>query len=278
MLHIDGYGLVQLSPEDLIGQSVAVLGVKGYGKSNTAAVLMEELLEAGVPVAVVDIAGEYHTLKDRYEGLTVVGRSITCEVDLQLTYDNVRQVAETAYINGQSVVIDLSGVPSVDRAELLAIYFRQVWRLSALSRIPLMVFLEEAHNWIPQRGKTPVKVVFVDIAAEGRKRGLGLVIVTQRSSRVDKDVLTQAGLAFLHRVTHPSDLKVYFDMVPRPKAQVKQSVSRLKIGECLFLNGEQVLRPKVRMRETKHVGSTPGMGNIPRPARSLLDLMSSKYD
>ena len=52
--------------EDMIGKSIALLGIPDSGKSNTAAVLMEELLSAGIPICVVDPAGEYHTLKDKY--------------------------------------------------------------------------------------------------------------------------------------------------------------------------------------------------------------------
>ena len=48
------------------------------------------------------------------------------------------------------------------------------------------------------------------IATEGRKRGLGIVMVGQRSARIDKDVLSQAGILMLHRVRHPADMGVYY--------------------------------------------------------------------
>ena len=77
--------LLSLEAADLIGQSVAVLGIKGSGKSNTAAVLMEELLIAGIPICVVDIAGEYYTLKDEFPHVAIIGRSYETKVDVQLT-------------------------------------------------------------------------------------------------------------------------------------------------------------------------------------------------
>lgn len=104
-----------LTAEDFIGQSIAVLGIKGSGKSNTAAVLMEDLLTAGVPILVVDIAGEYHTLRDKFDQVTVIGRSVETEVQLVVTQSNARQIATTAYKNGRSVILDVSGMPTEAR-------------------------------------------------------------------------------------------------------------------------------------------------------------------
>lgn len=46
---------VQLDINAFIGKSVALLGITGSGKTNTAAVLIEELLGQGLPMTIVDI-------------------------------------------------------------------------------------------------------------------------------------------------------------------------------------------------------------------------------
>lgn len=274
-MQIDLHGLLSIQAHDLIGQSVAVLGIKGSGKSNTAAVLMEELLAAGVPICVVDIAGEYWTLRERFEHVTVIGRALQLSrTQVPLNSSNTADVAETAYLAGAPVVIDLSGVPSHAREELLLSYFSRVWTLAAVHRIPLVIFLEEAHNWVPQRAQTDLSRLFIDYAAEGRKRGVSLVMIGQRSARIDKDTLTQADIAFLHRVRHPIDLKVYQDMIPRQPRHVRDMVNRLRVGDALVLLGEDVLRVRVRERHTRHVGATPTAASIPAVQRSLLDLLN----
>jgi hypothetical protein len=48
-----------------------VTGKSGSGKSNTASVLCEELLELNLPLLIVDTDGEYYGLKERYEVLHV---------------------------------------------------------------------------------------------------------------------------------------------------------------------------------------------------------------
>lgn len=273
-MHIETEGMLSLQATDFIGQSVAVLGIKGSGKSNTAAVLMEELLASKVPVAIVDIAGEYHTLKTLYPDITTVGRAHGYGVDIPVNTSNARQVAETAYSNGRSVVLDVSGM-SEEREEILRLYFSRIWEVSATKRVPLVIFLEEAHNWIPQK-KSDVKKVFIDIASEGRKRGLSLVVIGQRSARIDKDVLTQADIAFLHRVRHPIDLKVYIDMIPRDAKWVRDKVNTLGVGESLTLLGERVLRCKIRSRTTVHVGATPSLADVPTMSQmSLFDLLKA---
>jgi DNA helicase HerA-like ATPase len=264
-----------LTSEDFIGQSVAVLGIKGSGKSNTAAVLMEELLTAGVPILVVDIAGEYYTLRDKFEQVTVVGRSIDAEVQVVITQNNVHKVAATAYGNGRSVVLDVSGVPSEARDDILWEYFGEVWRQSARLRIPLVIFLEEAHNWMPQVGRSPLKDTLINIATEGRKRGLSLVQIGQRSTRIAKDTLTQADVAFLHKVRHPTDMRVYMELIPRPPRWVKERINSLKSGEAVVLVRDKVLRCQMRLRHTSHPGSTPTMANIPAQQLSLLELLDT---
>jgi DNA helicase HerA-like ATPase len=50
---------LSLEVQAFVGRSVAVLGITGSGKTNTAAVLIEELLTQGLPMTIVDIEGEY---------------------------------------------------------------------------------------------------------------------------------------------------------------------------------------------------------------------------
>lgn len=273
-MNIDIEGNLKLTVAGLVGQSLAVIGIKGSGKSNTAAVLMEEYLKAGMPIVIVDVEGEYSTLKAQHPDITIIGAGIHCVVDMPLGFDNAKGVAEAAYLSGKSVVLDLSGFDDMDRETLLNLYLGTVWALAAHSRIPTAFFLEEAHHWIPQGKQTAVKKVLVNFAVMGRKRGLSLVMIGQRSAQIDKGALTQADVIFMHRVRHPTDVKVYADMLPYSLSVVKEKVNALKVGEALILVGERVLRCRIRERQTKHVGATPTLANVPAFSQmSLLDLL-----
>jgi len=56
-----------------------ITGKSGSGKSNTASVVAEELLEAGYPLLVVDTDGEYYGLKEEYEMLHA-GADEECDI------------------------------------------------------------------------------------------------------------------------------------------------------------------------------------------------------
>ena len=47
-MNVDIDGILQVTAENMIGQSVSVLGIKGSGKSNTAAVLLDLLNNGGI--------------------------------------------------------------------------------------------------------------------------------------------------------------------------------------------------------------------------------------
>lgn len=283
--HIDIHGLLKLTAEDFVGQSVAVLGIKGGGKSNTAAVLMEEMAAAGIPICILDVAGEHWGLKERFPNITTIGRNWAKQVDMPVTPSTAEQIAETAYLNGASCIFDVSGIPEASQEELVYLFFNKVWQLATLRRIPLVIFLEEAHVWIPQMGKHGCKDLFAKIALQGRKMGLSIVMISPRSAGVSKTVLSQAGIAFLHRVTSLNDMRVYQSITPREPKQVKSMVSRLRVGEALALlppqegddkGKEQVLTARIRRRTTTHGGDTPSLANVPKAQASLLELMQQQ--
>lgn len=262
-MKIDEFSLLPLKADDFLGQSVAVLGIKGSGKSNTAAVLAEELLTANVPLCIVDVAGEYAGLKERFE-IFSVGCSLQPEtLDAKLSVERSAAAARRSYERGVSVILDVSGYSRQAREYFLAEYMTTVWNLAQTLRHPYTLFLEEAHNYIPQSGQTAVTNVLTDIACEGRKRGLGIVMIGQRSARIDKNVLAQADILFLHRVRHPADMSVYYDLIPRERKKVQDMVARLKVGDAIVLFGEEVQRHTIRLRYTPHWGYTPSMKDLP---------------
>ncbi len=138
-LYVDQLDRISLTTDDILGKSIAVLGIKGYGKSNTAAVLIEEMLRTGIPVCVVDPAGEYWGLKEKYK-LFVIGQSLNKQpgaVDATLGADKAAKAAERSYRKGVSVILDVSGFKSLaEREDFLYQYFMTVWTLAAYYASP----------------------------------------------------------------------------------------------------------------------------------------------
>lgn len=255
-----------LDLNDLFGRSIAILGVRGSGKTNSAAVLAEELLTAGVQMVIIDVDSEYWTLKELHQILHIcLNGSDKC--DINITLNNYRYKSGLKYLAAKlasalyelelSIILDISEATLSESYEFLENFFIGLWNNSKKYRKPLFIIIEEAHEFLPQGKITPIKEVLTRIALRGRKRGLSLVMVTQRSARIDKDVLTQAEYFILHRVLHPADLRVYKEILPQDPKLVELKVPKLKQGEAFFYNGYEVQRVTIRSRKSFHPGYTP---------------------
>ncbi len=251
-----------LTLDEIIGQCIAILGIRGSGKSNTAGVIFEELLKHNYPLTIVDIDGEYFGLKEHFEVL-VIGSGDN--VDLELDLQSAAEIAEISLEKSIPLVLDLSSYLAEERNEFLKNYLKRIWSLAGKLRRPYIIGIEESHEFIPQGTRTELKELIARIALRGRKRGLGTIIISQRSAKVEKDVLTQAGILFLHRVVHEADMRVYCDLLPWRKSEVKEVISHLGVGDNVYVNGEIILPINVRERETFHAGFTPSLDVIATP-------------
>jgi hypothetical protein len=266
-LNIAGPDL-SLETEAFVGRSVAVLGITGSGKTNTAAVLIEELLTQGLPMTIIDIEGEYWGLKQSYD-LLIAGRSEHAE--LEIGPDNAAHLAKISVQRGISVILDLSDYTQDEQYDFLVAYFQSLWDVAGKERKPYQIILEEAHEWVPQGTRTPLKQLLSRIALRGRKRGLGIILMSQRSAKVEKDVLTQVPLLFLHKVVHPVDLKVYKELIPLPGTQVERMVGALQLGQAIIVFNQNVTPAHIRLRHTFHAGATPTLGETVEPELRRVD-------
>lgn len=127
-----------------------------------------------------------------------------------------------------------------------------LWERRA-ERRPMLLVVDEAHNLCPPDPETPLGVAvrdrLVQIAAEGRKYGLWLVVSTQRPSKVHQGVVSQCDNLTLMRMNSRSDLEELgrtFGYVPDG---LLQRAANFGQGEALLAGGF-VARPSiVRMRD-----------------------------
>ena len=70
---------------------------------------------------------------------------------------------------------------------------------------PLLIVMEEAHRYLgPDSGSIAADVI-KQIAKEGRKYGVGAMLVSQRPAEVDETVLSQCGTMIALRLSNPND-------------------------------------------------------------------------
>lgn len=247
---------LQIDLKKVIGRCISILGIRGSGKTNTSAVVLEEMLKYKYPMTIVDIDGEYWGLKEKYE-ILVVGN--TTNADIQVNVEHARQIAMMSISKNIPVILDMSGFLYEETYEFLLNYMEEIWDLSAKYRKPYEIILEESHEFIPQGTKNDLKEILIRIALRGRKRGLGIIILSQRSAKVEKDVLTQAEILFMHKVVHPTDMKVYKEILPLPSKEVAKSVSELQVGQCILFFENNIKKIQIREQMTFHAGFTPSL-------------------
>jgi DNA helicase HerA-like ATPase len=160
---------------------------------------------------------------------------------------------------GKCTTINLKGSPPDIQELIVNRVCTALFELRKVNRIPpLMLVVEEAHNFCPQVGTVASSKIFRTIASEGRKFGLGLLIVTQRAAKVDKNVLSQCNTQIILKVTNPNDLKAIVSSVEGLTAAMADEIQRLPIGVAIVMGGSlsMPLMVEVRPRETRHGGES----------------------
>ena len=122
---------------------------------------------------------------------------------------------------------------------------------------PVFIFIEEAHRFIPSDGKTYSSSIIKRIAAEGRKFGIFLTVITQRPSKIHSDVLSQCNSQIIMRITNPNDQNAISRSSERMSQDLLEDLPGLNVGEAVIV-GEMTRAPvmvKVKKRTTKEGGA-----------------------
>ncbi len=228
-----------------------VLGSSGSGKSYTVGVLCEELCRNEVPFAIVDTEGEHTGLKEKFEAIWV-GE----ERDSDLSWENLdlRDLARQAP-DISPLILDVSDL--TDPKEKVAAFITALYETLTERRMPYLVVVEEADKFVPQYGeRVPI---FAEVARRGRKRGMGLMICSQRPSLVDKNVLSQCGNQLIGKLIIQNDLQSVAQFFP--SKGLPKELTTLNAGQFFAMGGFAPAPSLVTIRErvTKPGGVTPSL-------------------
>ncbi|MDG7000901.1 MAG: ATP-binding protein [Nitrososphaerota archaeon] len=112
----------------------------------------------------------------------------------------------------QVSILYLGGYDHLTQSTIVSILMETLFshRAELSNRIPpFLTVVEEAHNFVPSSKEgtadTPSLDTLQKVITEGRKFGVGLVLITQRPSRVDETVLSQCNTFLVLRLVNPKD-------------------------------------------------------------------------
>ena len=147
-------------------------------------------------------------------------------------------------------IFDLSAIPSnimqtISGCILKIIYDALYWGQNTLvggKKQPLLIVLDEAHAYL-KAGEDSISSRTVQaIAKEGRKYGVGMLLVTQRPSELDETVLSQCGSIIALRMTNTRDKGHVSSAMQDELREMAEVLSSLRTGEAI-VSGEAVHIP-----------------------------------
>ena len=159
---------------------------------------------------------------------------------------------------GTVVDVDVSLLPDAARDEVVSYICRQVLQRAMTGKLlPTLIVVEEAHLYARSDSDSAAKQAIERIAREGRKYGVGLVIVSQRPKGIDPNVLSQMNSLCVLKIVQPEDqayVKQYSEWMTD---EMLAALPTLERGEAILL-GEWVRMP-VAVLIDKHEGKKRGV-------------------
>src|SRR6266581_3811097 len=219
----------------LTAEGLIAFGVKGSGKSNLLALLVEQLGRFLLPQLIIDTEREYQSLA------TLLPHGVLASASRCPSGSDILH-------KGLQVILDLHSWETDEAAglalcQLVDELFTATNAIAPRERVPCVIHLDEAGYWLPQEAvsyltKETRKVLadaFHTLASRGRKQGLTPFLYTQSISEVAKSAIRQAGVKVLMRQTLDVDLTRYFQYIQRATPRTKKAIQAYPSGRAIVI-------------------------------------------
>ncbi|MBO66723.1 MAG: hypothetical protein CL398_00275 [Acidiferrobacteraceae bacterium] len=252
-------------PAQAITEVLFVAGKRGSGKSWTAGVMMEEIQKLGLQFVCFDAL-------DAHIGLGALPNVEVLKPEMGRTINMAGLVNKLAQPGvRKSLVINLGHLPLAKQQELVADYCTSLLEAGPLFRDnnkPLMTFLEECQDLVPQVGRPASFDPIVRLCKRGRAMGFGATLISQRPAGVNKEALSQASIYLVHNVINHRDLKALDDQLSfgtdrKTIRRILSGITAAAKGECVcfapefFRDRGYIVIDKVRAdRRAEHAGKS----------------------
>jgi DNA helicase HerA-like ATPase len=158
-------------------------------------------------------------------------------------------------INKGVKIIDFSEVPSDVLPLMVSLVGRIVFSIQQWikkeNRHPIALFCDEAHLYLPEKTRSSLEDAglqnFERIAKEGRKYGIGLVVISQRPAEVNRTILSQSNNFVAMRLTNAEDQAVIKRLLPDSLGGYADLLPILDVGEALVVGDASLLPSRIKI-------------------------------
>jgi DNA helicase HerA-like ATPase len=170
----------------------------------------------------------------------------------------VGQIQGIGGIDQDIRILDISGLPNEVAGPLAAMLARLLFQYKVYQTTderahdPVVLVCEEAHRYVPDRGEAEyaaAQTAIRRIAREGRKYGIGLMLVSQRPADVESTVISQCGTWLVLRLTNAADQQHVSRFLPDGLSGMTKALPNLAQQEAIFVGEGASMPARVRIRD-----------------------------
>ena len=268
---------VELDLQRLIATRLLIQANAGGGKSWLIRRLLEQS-HGKVQQIVIDLEGEFSTLREKYDYL-LVGKDGEIPANIQ----TAELLSRKLLMLNVSTIIDLSELKHHERITFVKRFLdslvnapRELWH-------PCLIVIDEAHQFCPEKTKSESASSVIDLLTRGRKRGFCGVLATQRIAKLHKDAAAECTNGFVGRTVMDIDRKrAGYDLGFNKKEQ-EMGLKKMEDGE-FFGYGPAISKDdyvKVKVGDVNTIHPEPGKNilkssktpdNIKKLMKDVIDL------
>lgn len=155
-------------------------------------------------------------------------------------------------------IIDLSGIPNdvagiVSSTIARVLFMYKLWEnTEERKENPILLVCEEAHRYVPNRGEAEYAAAqdaIKRVAKEGRKYGIGLMLISQRPSEIEPTVLSQCNSWLVLRLTNGDDQAYVMKFLPDALNSLGKILPALRRREAIFIGQAATIPSRILINE-----------------------------
>lgn len=214
-----------LDLDKLVATRALINANSGGGKSYLIRRILEQS-HGHVQQIVLDLEGEFSTLREKYDYL-LVGQGGEVPISIRTAELLARKLLEL----NVSTIIDLSELKHAERITFVKRFLDSMINVPKELWHPVLVIVDEAHQFCPESAKSESASAVIDLMTRGRKRGFCGILATQRISKLHKDAAAEANNYIVGRTILDIDAKRAGEILGLTSKEDVRALRDLKAGE-----------------------------------------------
>lgn len=251
--------------EEIAGGSQSVEGEKSKGSKQPKMTLSKSVCRniERLPMRMRSAAKQIRSMEEINIKISSSSKDIPSERTDLVQYNQIS-------------VISLAGYDEEAQCTIYSLIVQDIFsaRIQKKLKYPVLLVLEEGHNFVPAQANGSLAkersiMVTKQIAQEGRKFNIGLMLISQRPSRLDETTLAMCNSYVIMRMMNPADQSFVRKVVESLGEEESKMLPDLEVGEAI-LSGQFTSFPVlVKMKEPESKGE--------REEKNSFDLLEEEH-